>query len=36
VLIRRETAPPKLEVSFKVTQVRKSESDVKETTPAAK
>jgi hypothetical protein len=33
---RRETAPPKLEVSFKVMHVRWSESDAKETTPAAR
>ena len=35
-LIRFETAPPKLEVSFKVTHVLWSESGAKETTPAAK
>ena len=33
---RRETAPPKLEVSLKVTHVVRSGHDVKETTPAAK
>ena len=33
---RLETAPPKLEVSFRVTHVLRSESDAKETTPAAK
>jgi hypothetical protein len=33
---RLETAPPKLEVSFSVTEVLWSESDAKETTPAAK
>src|SRR6266513_4184050 len=33
---RLETAPPKLEVNFRVTHVFRSESDAKETTPAAK
>ena len=33
---RFETAPPKLEVSLKVTHVLWSESDAKETTPAAR
>ena len=33
---RRETAPPKLEVNFKVMHVLRSESDAKETTPAAR
>lgn len=34
--IRFEMAPPKLEVSFRVTQVLWSESDTNETTPAAR
>jgi hypothetical protein len=34
--IRRETAPPKLEVSFKVMRVLWSGRDTKETTPAAR
>jgi hypothetical protein len=33
---RRETAPPKLEVSFKVMDVLWSGRDTKETTPAAR
>jgi hypothetical protein len=33
---RRETAPPKLEVSLKVTHVVRSGRDTKDTTPAAR